>query len=528
MKNIYSNSLKIAMAAIVIGGTSMVHASSHREAPKISQDPAADQTDLYAFRSPTNPDNLVIAGNYYPLIGPGAGPNYYRFSDDVIYAFHVDQNGDAKEDITYAFRFSTTVKDPSTFLAVTSPMTSASDLNVVQSYKAYKIMGQIKDLEGAMNERNVIASGVTAPPVIGEKSQPDYESLAMQAVIETNQRKFFAGARDDSFFVDLNVFDLLNLGAGVDSLEGKNVQSIVMEVPISNVTRNADTPIIGVWGATYRYSPDVKTVVTSSTTVSNMNSANSSNKFINTTLIERQKGFVQNDRRYIYSQLQNSNGRRFEYGIPSSRYDGKAVNARISAMPRAEAANNNASNNTNTMTKMGGWKQISRLGMPLVNEVVVPLQYKDYFNSSHPMKDAETQVYVDVVRKPILAGLLKAVLGLEVPTDNRDDLVTVFLTGVPDLNMPADVQPAEMLRLNTSIPVATTENRLGVFGGDVAGFPNGRRLADDVTDIAIQAVAGKLVDGYDVPAELGDGVNTNDKAFKSSFPYLAMPNTMTQ
>ncbi len=166
--------------------------------------------------------------------------------------------------------------------------------------------------------------------------------------------------------------------------------------------------------------------------------------------------------------------------------------------------------------------------MPLVNEVVVPLAYKDYFNNSHPRKDADTQPYVDVVMTPELAGLFKAVLGMNVPLTNRTDLVSIFLTGVEGLTMPKNVRAAEMLRLNTSIKPSASPNRLGVFGGDTAGFPNGRRLADDVTDIAIQAVAGKLVEGYTVDAGLGDGVNANDKSFSTSFPYLAAPHTNTQ
>ncbi len=418
-------------------------ASSHREAPMISQDPAADQTDLYAWMS--SKDNLVLAGNYYPLSGPGAGPNYYRFGDGVVYAFHLDTNGDAMEDITYAFQFSTKVKNGNTFLFNTKPIATLSDANVVQTWTAYKITGKFTGATSQWNNKNVVAKGTVATPVIGGKSQPDYAKLAKEAVLDAGTKgKFFAGPRDDSFFVDLNVFDLLNLGAGVDSLKGANVQSIVMEIPASSVVSKSD-PVVGVWGATYRWQRSV--------------------------------------------------------------LRGGGVTA-------------------------GGGKlvQVSRLGMPLVNEVVVPLAYKDYFNGSHPSKDADTQAYADVVLKPELAGLFGAVLGLKAPTENRTDLVTVFLTGVPSLNQPKNVRAAEMLRLNTSIAPASkdTWSRLGVFGGDTAGFPNGRRLDDDVTDIAIQAVAGKLVEGYKVDAALGDGVNANDVEFMSTFPYMAAPNMKTK
>ena len=503
------NQLCVLLLFVGLGLTSgnVAQASSHREAPKISQDPAADQTDVYAFRSPSNPDHLVLAGNYYPLTGPGAGPNYYRFSDDVVYAFHIDQDGDAMEDVTYAFRFNTTVNNGNTFLSVLAPMSSPEDMNVVQGYDVYRIEGSAKDLEAGMVARNRVTSGVVAPPVIGEKSQPDYDSLAEQAIVRAGgQGTFFAGPRDDSFFVDLNVFDLLNLGAGVDSLAGTNVQSIVFEVPISRLThdgRAADTtaPVLGVWGATYRYSPDLE-IETGTAAKTKSATANVSSS---------RKDFSQ-DRRFIYSRYNNA--RRNAYGRWNRNTTARNyVRVTPGTMPRV---------------KKGGWKQISRLGMPLVNEAVVPLAYKDYFNSSHPSKDATTDAYAQVVLNSELAGLFKAVLGIDAPTTNREDLVTVFLTGVPGLNQPANVQAAEVLRINVTTPLAETENRLGVFGGDNAGFPNGRRLADDVTDVAVQAVAGKLVDGYDVSADLGDGVNANDKAFSTTFPYLAAPHTATK
>ncbi len=432
-------SLALSVLAPAIG-----FASSHREAPMISQDPAADATDLYAFLSPEDSSKVVFVGNHYPLGLPGAGPNYFRFGDGVVYAFHVDTNGDAKEDVTYAFKFQTKVTNGGTFLYNTKPYSSLADGNVRQYWTAYKVLGKFNGTPSQLGSKSVVATGEVAPPAIGSKSQPDYDKLASQAIVDKGAKgKFFAGARDDSFFVDLKVFDLLNLGGGKDSLVGTNVQSIVFQVPVADVTKGDS--VLGVWSANYRYShPVLKT-------------------------------------------------------------DG-------------------------TIRQSGKLVQVSRLGMPLVNEVVVPLAYKDYFNASKPEKDADTKAYADVVLKPELAGLFKAVLGLDVPLDNRTDLVTVFLTGVPGLNQPKSVRAAEMLRLNTSIkPTAADKvSHLGVFGGDLQGFPNGRRLADDVTDIAIQAVAGKLVDGYKdkVPPALGDGVNANDKAFSNTFPYLASPHVL--
>jgi hypothetical protein len=158
--------------------------------------------------------------------------------------------------------------------------------------------------------------------------------------------------------------------------------------------------------------------------------------------------------------------------------------------------------------------------MPLVNEVVIPLKDKDKFNASIPWHDAQFAQYVT---DPELPKLIQAVYKIPAPAAPRKDLVQVFLTGVPGLNQPRGVRPAEMIRLNTSIPPSKSPNRLGVLAGDKAGFPNGRRLADDVVDISLQVVEGRLL-GAKV-ASLGDGVNANDKAFGGTFPYVALPSS---
>ena len=171
----------------------------------------------------------------------------------------------------------------------------------------------------------------------------------------------------------------------------------------------------------------------------------------------------------------------------------------------------------------GDWVQVSRLGNPLVNEVVIPSHLKDAFNALKPQDDATVQPAVDRVLYPEVPKLLNAIYGIPVPAEPRNDLFTVFLTGLDGLNKPqGDVRPAEVLRLNTAIPPTKKPNRLGVIAGDNAGFPNGRRLADDVVDIELRVLAGQLVGN---PNELGDGVNVNDLAFGTSFPYVALPTT---
>jgi hypothetical protein len=165
----------------------------------------------------------------------------------------------------------------------------------------------------------------------------------------------------------------------------------------------------------------------------------------------------------------------------------------------------------------GEYRQVSRLGMPLVNEVVIPLRDKDKFNASSPWKDAQ---FLKYVTNPELPKLIQAVYGIKAPAEPRNDLVSVFLTGVPGLNQPPNVRPAEMQRLNTSIMPSPAPKRLGVLEGDKAGYPNGRRLTDDVVDISLQVVEGELVGS---PNDLGDGVNANDKPFGKTFPYVALP-----
>ncbi len=439
----------VALSSLVatVAPAAMTFASSHREAPAISQDPVADATDLYAFTSPANKDNVVLIANYSPFESAPSGPNYFGFGNDVLYAINVDTNGDAKGDWSFVWKFKTTVKNGGTFLYNTGANTKSGDTNVVQSYDLYKVKGMLKNTT-QLSKSSWMASGNVATPVIGPKSQADYAAIANSAIVDMGSKgKVFAGMRDDPFFVDLEVFDLLNLGAGVDSVKGANVQSLVLEMPKKSLV--GTDPVIGVWTTSYRYA---------------------------TTVIK-------------------DDGSRKGSG-----------------------------------TKL---VQVSRLGMPLVNEVVVPLAAKDYFNASDPYDDAgkNFKAYGAVVTKPELAGLFKAVLGLDVPTDNRTDLVTVFLTGVPGLNKPAakDARPSEVLRLNTSTPMTAADkmSRRGVFGGDTQGFPNGRRLTDDVTDVAIQAVAGTLVDKKYANAKLGDGVDMNDVPFMTTFPYVAAPHLVS-
>jgi hypothetical protein len=455
--------------ALAFALTLPLYASSHREAPLITEDPTMDNTDVYVFRSPDSPDTITIIANYIPLEEPANGPNFYNFTPAGIYEIHIDNNGDAKEDITYQFQFRTDVRDPSTFLYNIGPVLTldSSNLNVRQFYSVSRITGARR----GGSATSMGSSFQVAPANIGPKSTPDYAALASAAVFNMpgGAGKVFAGPRDDPFFVDIgSIVDLLTLrpvqqlhkvppvaqsANGVDGLKGYNVHTIAIQVPISQLVSGGNVPsaptaanaVIGVWASASR------------------------------------------------SRVTIRNG---------------GATGRQS---------------------LGGTSQVSRLGMPLVNEVVLSLAFKDIFNASEPSGDAplftSNETFRNRVLDPEVAKLMNALYGIDVPPAPRNDLVQVFLTGLPGANQPPNVTPAEMIRLNVAVPVTPQPNRLGAIANDLGGFPNGRRLGDDVVDIALRVVAGVLVPNYNKSPNnaLTDGVDANDRAFQSTFPYVALP-----
>jgi hypothetical protein len=439
------------------------NASSHREAPLISNDPQADNTDVYAFVSPDRPDTVTIIANYIPLEEPAGGPNFAAFGDNVLYALHVDNDGDGEEDVTFEFRFTSRVRNGNTFLYNTGPITSLTDpdWNVRQTYSVTRVV--------AHGDSEVLGANIPTPPVnIGPRSTPAYDALANAAVTELPDGiKVFAGQRDDPFFVDLgSVFDLAGLrpfnllhviplpaADGVDGVAGFNTHSIALQVPTAQLV--ASGPTIGVYASASRRKVTIL-------------------------------------------------GKRGE-------------------------------------VKDGGpWVQVSRLANPLINEVVIPLARKDLWNGSEPENDARFAVFYTEPEVTRLENALDPVLD-DAPQTGRGDLVAVLLTGVPTLNFTGKKQ-SDLIRLNTSIPPTGpvgTGNRLGLLAGDFAGFPNGRRLEDDVTDIELRAFAcgygpivGPIIEGFGFCAGnanrtpnnvLGDGVDQNEKPFLATFPYVAIP-----
>jgi hypothetical protein len=454
-----------SLAAVAELAPSGAAASSHREAPLISQDPAADNTDTYIFRSPDNPEMVTLIANYYPYQGPAGGPNFYRFGDNVMYEFHINNTGDGKDQIAYRFFFKTTIINSNTFLYNTGPITSLDSPNwsLRQTYDVVKATGS--------NVR-YLAQGLQTPPSnVGTHSIPDYVPLRNAAIYTIDgDTKVFAGQRADPFFADVGaIFDLLTIRAGIpagfssggfNNFAGYNVLTIALQVPISKLTACGCTPeasdsannVIGFWASASRPQMTLRTA--------------------------------------LGTEVQNP----------------QETNGRFT------------------------WVQVSRLGNPLVNEVVIPMSMKDKFNAAKPVDDVAA--FAGPVLDPELAKLFNLLYGLTVPAAPRTDLVTAFLTGIPGLNQPLTVFPSEMLRLNVTTPLcgsagAPACSPFGVIGGDPQGFPNGRRLSDDVVDIGERVVAG----GYVLTPEtnvspnnlLGDGVNGPAKPYMTAFPYVADP-----
>ncbi|MBX3012778.1 MAG: DUF4331 domain-containing protein [Caldilineaceae bacterium] len=516
----------LLLSAVLIATQSQANASSHREAPLISKDAFADNTDTYVFISPADEDNVVLVGSWIPFEGPEGGPNYFEWDDSALYDLYVDNDGDAQADITYTLSSKVEVKNLNTFLYNVNSITSLGDPDW---NRQQFITVTETTADGASTV--LIGNKSTAPVNIGEKSTPNYQALADEAIYDAadgvpGNLKVFAGQTDDPFWVDLQVFDLLTLrgqnapvgytiGANipVDSLSGFNVHSLVVEVPIARL-KQGDEPVLGVWAGTRRSATRV---------IQPLNTISNSSSFV----------------------------------------------------------------------------QVSRLGMPLVNEVVIPLQLKDAFNAIPPSVDAILyttggpggaafqKLLQKSVEDPEIGNLLCTLYSVPLPGDanndcktdvqyisdvgasglrsGRGDIFDIFLTGMKlaapftiqtksgpmtlpagfNVNQPANVVPAEMIRINTNIKgdlCSPTPSRLGVLGGDACGFPNGRRLTDDVVEIELLAVAGAaypVLDGRDTNFTfnpvlidvLSDGIDHNDvpyyknsqlSAAPANFPYLGL------
>lgn len=519
-------------AVLAVGPSRLpvAEASSHREAPLISQDPLADGTDTYAFISPDRPNTVTVLANYIPDQNPAGGPNFFKFDDSVLYQIRFDNNGDGRLDLAIQFRFRTVVGNGDSFLyngdfdnngEGTINNLSDPDWNVKQFMDVTALIRQ-GDPANPTFATFVLGTNLPTPPVnVGVRSTPNYETNLAEPSISTiptgvGDIKVFAGQRDEGFYVDLgSIFDLVGLrpfnnahigplpvSNGVDALAGANVHTIAIQVPTQLLTQTGALPtgltdptaIIGIYSTASR--PGTRVL--------------------------------------------NINGTKTETSDATTC--GTAA-APLGASPTA------------------GCVQVSRVGNPLFNELFIPMgtsptvseNDKDLFNAQLPATDVNR---VDFVRgtmaRPVepvrLINVLYAPPVLDAPTSGRNDLVRVYLTGVPGGTRfpfqadPADPDaglgsaPSELIRLNTAVPATAqgSENRIGFIAGDLAGYPNGRRVGDDVVDITLRAAAGVLLPGNACNGgtancnqapnnQLGDGVNQNDRPFRTSFPYLASP-----
>jgi hypothetical protein len=476
--------LAIVLLLVYGPGPHGAKASSHAEAPLIGQDPRADNTDLYAFVSPEDTSTVTLIANYIPLEAPASGPNFFSFDDSALYEIKIDQNGDGSADIGYQFRFSTATRNPNTFLYNTNQINSLSDTdwNRPQTYDVtlvhFKKNGSVE--QSGTNKPVVLGHDIPTPPDnIGPRSTPNYDTLAAaaaQTLPGTGGIKVFAGQRDDPFFVDLgSIFDL----AGLRPFNPFHL------IPL---------------GA----APGV-------------------------------------------DALTNYNTHSIEVQVPIAQL-AQAPNKTIGIYASASRQKESVLRNDGTKDGHGPWVQVSRLGNPLINEVVIPLGDKDYWNRSDPSGDAQFEHYYSNPEVSALENLLYGMghaNGALQPIDEhgRGDLDLILLTGVPGLNFTGDTQ-ADLLRLNTDLKPGVNgacpggaaspaqPDRLAVLNADLCGYPNGRRLADDVIDIDLRVFAqgyGAFLNGaFGLPNKtpnnlLGDGVDTNDVSFSNTFPYVASP-----
>jgi len=478
--------LAAIISGLVLGGAfAPAQASSHREAPFLTNAPKVDGTDFYMFRSyaPGRENYVTMIANFIPFQDPQGGPNFYQFDQNALYEIHVDNNGDAKEDITFQFRFKNTSKRTTLKIGgkdVVIPLINSStisginpaSLNVRETYTVHMVKGNRRT-----GTRTHLGAEFDKPvDNIGDKTfggAGGYETYANLHMYDISMGacgtgRVFVGQRKEPFYIAVGkTFDLFNLNplgpevsGNKNDLENKNVSSIAVEVPIACLT-NGTEPVIGAYAT-------------------------------------------------------------------ASMRQGRLLN------PSPASGINNA------VKEGGAWSQVSRLGMPLVNEVIIGMDDKDRFNTSKPVNDAQ---FIDYVTNPVLPAVIESLFpSAKAPTNfPRTDLVNAFLKGIKGVNQPANVVASEMMRLNTSImpTMLAAQNPLGVAAGDNAGFPNGRRPGDDVVDLSLRVAMGALCvltgasdalqvgcKPSDAPAgglALTDGVRKTAADFKPVFPYLNTP-----
>jgi hypothetical protein len=458
-----------AVAALAAGALAVSSGagSSHREAPGILGDPTADNTDLYAFTAPDAPGSLTIVSNWIPFEDPSGGPYFGKLDPKARYYVKIDNTGDGREDVAYRWQFKSKFRKPDSFLYAAPTVDSVDDpdINFVQTYDLVK---ETYRNGHVVRERKLADDVPVAPDNVGPKTIPNYAQVSAGAVRPVaGGGKTFVGPADDAFFIDLaTIFD----GINIDKPGRPNIG-------LGNQGGGKDD-VAGYNTHSFVLQVPESEVTKDGRSVSGPTAGNAAVGVWTTT-----------ERRRV--------------SVLSSRSHGK----------RKSRAHH-------------GWQQVSRLGNPLINEVIIPIGLKDKYNRTSPADDAKNFGAVALAPEP--ARLLNALFGLGVKETGRTDIVQALLTGVPGLTQ-IGKKPvaADTLKINLGVPPSGNPNRFGVLAKDLAGFPNGRRLIDDVVDIELRVIAGALLPadqgGKQIP--LGDGVDQNDKPFRSTFPYVALPDS---
>jgi hypothetical protein len=497
--------------------------SSHREAPLTSIDPTADDTDVYAFTAKNDPNTaeneehaLTVVANWIPFEDPAGGPNFYRFDDRARYYINVDNTGDGKYDVRYRFTFKTHVRNANSFLYAQPTVTSidSPNLNVYQTYNIDRIGG---------GGSNASTDGGQACPAAqstaGQRSggQHGSEGAGTQSRRGGSHRKHSRHHR--KHHSKRSRHHRKHHSRAKRSWESVRTVRIASNLPVApnNVGPKTMPNYDAVAAQAIKCLPGGLKVFVGQRDDPFFVDLGTTFDSINFRKDTGAEGGGKDD-------LAGYSVHSIVLQVPESGVtkDGQSVSAQSAsdAVVGVWASTERKQLQVNDVNDQGrgDWVQVSRLGNPLVNEVVIPLGQKDHFNRTTPDKDAE--LYGQYVVNPELAKVMNLLFGLGVKETDRTDIVQAVLQGLPGLNQQTG-KPVDTIKINLGTDPAATPNRLGAVGGDLAGYPNGRRLTDDVVDIDLRVVEGALI-GKTTPP-LGDGIDQNDKAFSSSFPYLASP-----
>jgi hypothetical protein len=498
--NSFKSLVSLIVAAVLVEAP-LGFAASHREAPITALDTKADITDIYAFVSYDDPSKVTLILNVDPLLAPGNGPNYFPFDDNILYSILIDNNNTALPAVQFQFRFQTEICAPDVFTGfvgagsginapANSPPPVAPGTPIIPpaitalpthtgcsddpasaglSLRQHYTVTMIKNGVSTMLMNSTGNPLFAVPTNVGPRTMPDYTALAGQGIYDLgNGIRVFAGTVDDPFFIDL--------GAAFDSL---------------NFRKGTDRTIAGVLTAAQDAADNVNTAPDF---VSGFN--------VNTIAIE------------VPIAMLTRTGTQVAASDPAATIGVWCTTSRPRITVRRAPAPSASS---------GGWSQVQRMGNPLINELIIGTGDKDFWSMTHPVNDAQFAHY-DL--DPLFARVLNAVYGINIPAPPRYDLLPLVEYVQPIAAAGTPPGPiADLLRLNTGVGPTHQANRrrLGLLAGDPAGFPNGRRVSDDVTDIAARVVAGVLAPGFNVfpNNRIGDGVNTNDVPYQETFPYVA-------